>query len=38
MMPDYHGIDTMPLHDDRDSLILLSIINKFSDSHNPLRV
>jgi len=32
MLLDYYRIDTIPLHDDRTSLILLSIVNKLSDS------
>jgi hypothetical protein len=28
----YYGIGTIPLHDDRASLILLSIVKKLSDS------
>ncbi len=32
MMLDYYGIGTNPLHDDRAAAILLSMINKISDS------
>jgi len=31
-MLDYYGIDTIPLHDDRASPILQSIVNKLSES------